>query len=478
MRFISLTLSAAIGLLSYPLITMAADESLDELMQGFDEPAQPTANPESPSSELDSLMQGFDDESTNTNTSEIPPPIEKNWDITTLVSLSSSYSYQQSKPATGAADYRGFTRLKLKLQPELRYKFNDTWDSVFSINSFYDFAYALKGRSKFTSEVLDNTESQFEVFELYVRGTLSRSFDIKAGRQIVVWGKSDSLRVVDILNPLDFREPGMVDIEDLRLPVTMLKMDYYIGDWDISAIVIPEIRFNKMPAYGSDFYLAGKQKLPAEDIPDNFTNSEFALAFIGNFSSWDLSLHFANYYDDQPHLVIDSSPTLKHSRLNMAGAAANFVKGSWLFKSEAAYFDGLEFANTNKEFSQAAVMAGVDYNGIADMTFSIEAMNRHMLDYERSLNTQVNNFTKENESQVSLRYTATFMHQKLQTVFLSSFFGTSPDDGGFYRASFNYEIDDGMSIVLGGIVYQAGNSLLFKNIARNDRVFIDYRYSF
>jgi len=455
---------------------------MDELLRGFDDPAPaatPTPAPTTSDSELDDLLDDFDDENTDTPQSAIGETAEtKNWEITTLTALSSSYSYQQKAPVPGAADYRGFTRLKIKLQPELRYKFNPDWDSVFSISSFYDFSYTLKDRSTFTSEALTSNESQLEVFELYFRGTISHSFDIKAGRQIVVWGKSDSLRVVDILNPLDLREPGMVDIEDLRLPVTMVKADYYIGDWNISAMVIPEIRFNKMPAYGSDFYLGGNFPPLAENIPDDVSNPEYALAFIGNFTGWDLSLHLADYYDDQPYFVRDNGqPSLAHARLNMAGAAANFAKGSWLLKSEAAYIDGLKFADTSNTYSRADAMVGIDYNGIADMIFSIETSNQHIMKYQAVLNSPFNN-TLENQSQISLRYSATFMREKLAVMILTSFFGTSPKDGGFYRASFDYEIDDAMSIIFGGIIYQSGDSLVLKSMASNDRVFMDYRYTF
>lgn len=471
---------------------LAAEESIDELMHGFDDPAPksnttPNADGNDSSgttnTEFDDLLEGFDDSPNEPNTltsnTEIIEKTEQKWDLTTLMSLSSSYNYQQVKPLPGAPDFRGLSRLKLKVVPELRYKFNSQWDSVFSAIGFYDMSYYIKDRSKYTDETLDSNETELEVRELYFRGTLSNSLDVKIGRQIVVWGKSDSLRVVDVLNPLDFREPGMVDIEDLRLSVTMAKLDYYTGDWNISAIVIPEIRFNKMPPYGSDFYLAGNNPPITEIIPDDVTNPEYALAFIGNFSGWDLSLHFADYYDDQPHFVkqTGTAPRLEHSRLNMAGAAANYVTGSWLYKSEIAYIDGLQFSIGNKKFSRADAMVGIDYNGIADMIFSIETLNRYITNYDIILNNAIDN-TKENENQVSFRYSANFIRDKLQLMILTTFFGKSPNDGGFYRGWLDYEIDDGMSIIVGGIIYQAGEGQLLKSLARNDRVFIDYRYTF
>ncbi len=81
-----------------------------------------------------------------------------------------------------------------------------------------------------------------------------KSLDIKVGRQIIVWGRSDNMRVTDVLNPLDLREPGLTDIEDLRMPVAMTRLDFYHGNWNVTGVAVHEQRSDKKPSYGSDFY--------------------------------------------------------------------------------------------------------------------------------------------------------------------------------------------------------------------------------
>jgi len=177
-----------------------------------------------------------------------------------------------------------------------------------------------------------------------------KSLDIKLGRQIVVWGKSDNIRVTDVLNPLDMREPGLTDIEDLRLPVATSRLDYYIGDWNLTGIVIHEIRFNKSPEYGSDFYPSSTPP-PYEDKPGSrCKNTEYAAAINGIFSGWDISFYWADFYNDTPHMELVSAgppPQIewKHARLKMFGAAFNQALGNWLLKTEAAYIDGFKFFN-------------------------------------------------------------------------------------------------------------------------------------
>jgi len=468
-----------------PLLIAEEDADFDELLEGFDDSENNSGDANSGADSgvssndesLDELMDGFE-EQTLTPSAPTMATVRRNWDLVTLLSLSSSYNYQHQAPATDETDYRGLSRLKIKVQPELRYKFNTNWDSVVIANGFYDMAYSINDRDQYTNETLENYESELEFRDAYIRGTLTNSLDIKIGRQIVVWGKSDSIRVVDVLNPLDFREPGMVDIEDLRLPVTMIKADYYFNQWNFSAIAIPEIRFNKVPVYGSDFYVAD-QKAPDETIPNHIENSEFALALEGIFSGWDLSFHYANHYDDQAHMILNNGKPIRqeHSRLNLLGVASNIAFGDYLLKIESAYIDGLEFASTSTEFSRVDFLMGVDYSGFTDTTLSVEAVNRKLLDYESELSTSIDR-TDENEGQIALRYSGSFIHDKINITALAAILGTDFDAGAYYRGSIEYELMNATSVTLGGIVYQSGDNFLLERIAQNDRVFFDLRYSF
>ena len=444
---------------------------LNELLEGFEDNT-PTGNNEE---SLDELLQGFEESMQQTNRSF--EPIEKrSWDLVTLLSLSSSYNYQHEAPATDETDYRGLSRLKVKVQPEFRYKFNRRWDSVIIGNAFYDFAYRVNGRSQYTSETLDTYESELEFRDVYLRGTITENFDIKLGRQIVVWGKADAIRVVDILNPLDFREPGMVDIEDLRLPVTMFKADYYVDDWNLSLITIPEIRFNKLPSYGSDFYVPDS-KAPPESVPSDFENYEFAAALEGIFSGWDLSFYFAHYYDDMPHFVLNGSGQpigQAHSKLNLLGVSTNIAYRDWLIKVESAFIEGLEFASTDITFNRTDLLLGFDYSGFVDTTLTVEAVNRRLWDYDSVLSSSID----QTEGQVAFRYAGSFLHDKVNVVALATILGLDFDAGSYYRGSIEYELMNATYITFGGIIYQSGNHPLAKAIARNDRVFMDFRVSF
>ena len=173
-------------------------------------------------------------------------------------SLLGAYNYAQKSesivaPGDMPMDFSGLSRARAKGGLTLEMKHGDNWRSKFDVIAWYDASWAINGRENYTQDVLDVYESFFDIKDVYVHGSLTQSLDLKFGRQVVIWGKSDSIRITDVINPLDNREAGMVDIEDLRLSEVMTRLDYYFGDWGLSGIIIHEPRLEIEAAFGSDY---------------------------------------------------------------------------------------------------------------------------------------------------------------------------------------------------------------------------------
>ena len=455
------------------------DETLDEIIDGFDNKRAEKAD-----DTMQDVLEGFDDDA-----NEIETELQKNeskpsmFSLNGDVQLSASYNFAHDKPEGNETDWQGLSCLRTELNLELNAKFASSWQARISGKGAYDFAYSIKGRDKFTTEVIDNYEKQIELGETYIQGSLTKNLDIKLGRQIAVWGKSDNIRVVDVLNPLYMREPGLTDIEDLRLPVAMSRLDYYIGDWSLTGIAIHEIRFNKAPEYGNDFYPSAVRP-PHEDKPEScYKNTEYAAAVNGIFSGWDISFYWADYFNDVPHMELVSagpSPQIKwkHAHLKMFGAAFNTAVGNWLLKTEAAYINGFEFFNTqDKEYSRTDVLAGIEYSGFKNTSMSIEAVNRHINNFDDSLESSPDN-AQEDEFQWTARLARDLLNDTLTLTVLVSTYGITGQDGSFQRFSAEYDISDSVQLNCGVVLYQSGDLARFKNIGNNDRLFCKIKYNF
>jgi len=477
--------------ISLPHTTFAEEDSgLSDILEGFDDntttPDSTRNNPESPAGGED-ILSGFDDAVENS------PALSDSDDLTiletpvegSLLSLdgyfktSSSCNFAHHHPSYGQTDWRGLSRLRTELQLDLNIDLPRHWQALVSGKGFYDFAYRINGKDDYTNEVIDEYESEIEFREVYLLGTISKNIDIKLGRQIVVWGKSDNIRVTDVINPLDMREPGMTDIEDLRLPLAMTRLDYYIGDFNISAMAIHEIRFNKNPAFGSDFYPLPIQAPPENKPGSTLENTEYALAINGIFSGWDFSAYYADFFNDKFRIEGFPIPVqLTHDRLQMVGSTANIALGNWLLKGEAAWFHGFEFAHKpGNKFDRVDVLAGIEYSGFSETTICLEAVTRHINEF-KSILKQSPDQASEDRFQSAFRFTRTFVNETITLTVLASLFGLTGDDGAFERYTIEYDVNDSLSVLFGVVTYQSGDLPEMQNIGENDRVLLEAKYSF
>ena len=439
---------------------------------------EPEAKAEDP---LDGILEGFDDGTTPESSGTEDSAAPKKWEVSGSSVFSMGYNYAHDPPAEGQADYRGLSALRGKVELDLDLRLPRKWKARVGGRAYYDAAYSARGRSNYTDEVLDSCEEEAELNEVYLQGSLSESVDLKVGRQVVVWGKSDNIRVTDLLNPLDRREPGMVDIRYLRLPVTMTRVDYYFGDWGLSGILIHEVRSSKRPPFGSDFFASPSRPPPEGRPATTLENTQFAAALSGTFDAWDIAFYLADVWDDRTHTAVDAvslEEERRHNRIRTAGAAANFAKGNWLLKAEAACLDHLRYsAAPSRHKTRYDFLAGMEYRGFPDTTISLEAANRHLAGFEAGMAGPPDR-AQENEFQSALRLTRDFRHDSLHLRYLLTLFGHDGSDGGFQRLWVEYDLNDSVKATMGVVDYRTGDAPPFNSIGDNDRVFAELRYSF
>jgi len=418
---------------------------------------------------LDDFMDGFEDEEVTTLSSdshvEQGNQMDKLEDFTGKVTEQLAYSYSDENP------HDNLSSLKSSLLLDYEHKFDNGIKVKTNAKAYYDVIYSLRGRDKYSTDELDELEHEVELFDAYVEGSLTDNLDIKLGRQVVVWGRSDTIRITDVLNPLDNRRPGMVDIEDLRLPVAMAKFDYFLGEhWRVTPMAVLEQRFSKNPPAGSTFN-ASTRSLPEDE---NYNGVTPALSIGGEFSGWDVNFYASKMRDDTGYL---SSGKLQHDKVNMFGTALNILNGSWLLKGELAHFDGLKYTTTaDKTFKRTDALVGVEYNGIADTLISYDASIRKVHSYDSRLKNLP--FEVQEETyQHAFRVSSDFMNATVKANYLISLFGSKLDEGGFQRAWIKYDIMDGVYTNMGVVDY-IGGSKRFDAVSNNDMVFMDVTYSF
>jgi len=438
-------------------------------------------------SDIENILQSFDDgldKGAPMILNQDEKKIEKSLlDLKGHFQLGTTYNYAHNPPVEGQIDWRGVSSVRSDLFARIKFKFSNHLRGFLSGKAFYDAAYSINGRSKYSRQILDSCEDELELRQAYIQASLTKIIDVKLGRQIVVWGTSDNIRVTDMINPLDLREPGLTDLEDLRLPVTLSRMDVYFKNFNLTAIAVHEHRFNKNPVFGSDFYLFN-MTLPMEKIPENnWRNTDVAMSLNAGFEKFDVSFYLARMFNDKPHMQLLNplSPgtiSMRHARINMAGVTAQVIWGNWLFKSETAFFKGLKFfMRPGNTFSRWDTLLGLEYFGFKNTHIVFEAVNRHINNWEPFFETAPD-YTLKNDFQAVLRVSKNFLNATLESSFLGSVFGKDVKNGSFQRYSIKYHFTDSWSIKTGMINYQSGDKFEIKKMGKNDRLFLKVKYSF
>lgn len=199
-----------------------------------------------------------------------------------------------------------------------------------------------------------------------------QNVDLRVGKQIVVWEQLLGFRILDEINPLDFREFILPDLIDFRIPLWTVKADYYFGQYQLESLWIPFFEPHRPAPPGSEWELF--QRLPGqEEPPKTLDNSEYGARLSRTFGGIDLAISYLNVWDpfptpfreytgfrffappakclpievrfDQPVTDPDCGPVFhpRFNRMQIFGSAAVLNLGSYILKGEASYITGKYF---------------------------------------------------------------------------------------------------------------------------------------
>lgn len=403
------------------------------------------------------------------------------------------YSWRNNDPNfLFSRDKASLSKLRTTLGLYADLDLGDSWKAKISGDVFYDAAYSIEGREGFSDSTLSTFESDVQLSDTYIEGRISGPLWFKFGRQIIVFGTSDSSTITDVANPRLNLEFGQNELEDIRLPVWASKLTYAENDWELTAAAIHEIRPNETATEGAEFdpFILFRERpvvINSASVPeDNPGNMEFLVRVKKELSGADLSLIYADVYDDVSyfeHELVgqDLVLTPSYNRIKVLGLSGNYVKSSYLFKTDLAFKQNKRFIRTAffDERSGLAYlekdvvegMLGVEYVGIAKLGVTYEFALSHINEYEELP------FVKES----SFSHYLNFRYEMLNNTLLGTYTWIRlPSVGGqIHRAGLEYDVNDSMEVSASVIVYNSSNdNEVLYPYRRNDRINLGFKYSF
>lgn len=278
---------------------------------------------------------------------------------------------------------------------------------------------------------------------------------LRVGRQQVVWGRTDLFRVLDVINPVDYSRQNIYDeLEDIRIPQWMATLDYRMGavgvfeDLNVQFVWnFDKFRPSNLGQSGTPYQIidAGSFFRGMKNCWDNgctvsnfadgviatdfgpgvigirnanlrkwtLDNSQYGMKVEGVYNSVGFSLNYLSYIQQLPVLRGGIPATnvftgeqgiwpyliafdIDFPRVHLFGGSVDLYADSIksVFRIEAAYTTGEEFANTLQPrlFSESGVfryVIGWDrdtfipfLNRTKAFLFSAQIFGQHLLDHE------------------------------------------------------------------------------------------------
>ena len=87
--------------------------------------------------------------------------------------------------------------------------------------------------------------------ELYV-DTEASGWYLRLGKQQVVWGTADGIKLLDIINPTDFRELNQNGVADARIPIWMINAERNFSNGGNLQLIVSQAEENKFPGLDTD----------------------------------------------------------------------------------------------------------------------------------------------------------------------------------------------------------------------------------
>jgi hypothetical protein len=222
--------------------------------------------------------------------------------------------------------------------------------------------FSLFGSVELRADFADHNRDRVRAEEMYA-DVVYKAFDLRVGRQILAWGKTDLVNPTDHLSPRDFTDP--LESDDERLGVWGIRPRLQLGDLLWEGVIVPAFTASLLPFDSPRWSPPFPPRTPSPVDPTQsialsyevtsgepattFANTQYATKVSGSVRGWDLSASYFDGWEDVPHvrreLTITGAGTgtvrvtPEYLRKRAVGGDVATVAGAFTVRGEAAYIE-------------------------------------------------------------------------------------------------------------------------------------------
>ncbi len=337
-----------------------------------------------------------------------------------------------------------------------------------------------------------------ELREFYLEGRTGRAH-WRLGKQQVVWGQADGLKVLDVVNPQSFREFILADFDVSRIPLWTVNVDVPVGPASMQLLWVPDASGHALAPDGSVFEfqaegLAYPRSRPGLDVvveevdrPTRvFADSDAGVRVTSFLGGWDLSLNYLYHYQDfaVPFRKTDLSgptPTLRfqpeYERTHLAGGTFSNAFGDLTVRGEVGfaferYYPTARLSDSNGvvRTNELGYVLGFDWYGFDETVLSAQFFHSWVT---RNANPMIRD---ENEGVATLLFQRDFLNDAL--VVENLWLHDLRKNDGMMRPKVTYEVQSGLLVYLGFDWFYGTKNGLFGQFDDRDRVLLGLEWGF
>lgn len=319
-----------------------------------------------------------------------------------------------------------------------------------------------------------------EVKEAYAEKSIGR-YDLKAGRQITVWGRADKINPTDVWSVRDLRLLAPED-EDQRLGILSFQGTFNAGSSRLIILWQPEWRAPGIPSAE-----------PVNGLTPGAPWKQTGWKWDRSGERVDFSVSVSHVLDRVPDLRVDSfqGPRLDFRFIDVAGADFSAPIGSFGLRGEIAYTWTTDRSGEDPLRKNSGLFAvlGIERTFGGDLNANAQYFSKRITDFRdpasipdpdlRRAAGQVSlasNQLHENEHGVSLRIGHKALNETLETELTGAHFFGSGDS--FLRPKMAYSITDNFKAVLGAEYYEGPAHTVFGRLAEISTGYLELRIYF
>jgi len=331
-------------------------------------------------------------------------------------------------------------------------------------------------------------DGELELRELYYERSAGDWY-LALGKQQVVWGKADGLKVLDVVDPQSFREFILEDFDQSRIPLWTISAERPLGDWTLQLLWIPDQTYHALPRQDGTYAFTSPRVVPQAppgvaaqvekpERPDRVVaDSDAGVRLSGFIAGWDLSLNYLYQYNNAPALHQDFVPgptplvelTPHYHRTHLFGGTFSRALGDWVVRGELGYFTHRDFPTADsadadgvEESPELSYVLGLDWSGITDTFLSAQLFQSWLTDRGAGV------------SQPRLDTTLTFLARREfwnDTLTAEVLWIANTQDGdGLVRPKIAYDVGDNLAVWGGLDVFYGDKDGLYGEFDSNDRL--------